>query len=151
MTINIFLLPTETLRKYPVLHVSRMCVKDYKILESNITIEKGTSIIIPTYAIHRDEKFYPDPRKFDPSRFCNENSVGKSIIDRPYLPFGDGPRYCIGQKMAKLFVKIGICSIIQQYHVDLDDRHIGKELKFSTGSFQLTPANGVHLKFRGRE
>ena len=110
-----------------------------------MTIAKGTPIIIPTFALHHDEKFYPDPKKFDPTRFCNENKSGKSIIDMPYLPFGDGPRSCIGQRMAKMFIKVAIYSILQKYYVELDDRHIGNELKFSV---TLQPVDGIHLKFK---
>lgn len=125
-------MPTETFRKYSLIHLSRVSVKDYKISGTNVTIEKGTPIIIPTFALHHDEKFYPEPEKFDPTRFYNENKAGKSMIDMPNLPFGDGPRACIGQRMGKMFVKIGNCSILQQYFIDLDDRHIGKNLETAT-------------------
>ena len=118
-------------------------MKDYKIPGTDVTIEKETSVIIPTFALHKDEKFYPDPERFDPTRFYSENKAGKSIIDMPYLPFGDGPHICIGQRMGILFAKVGIFSILQQYSVELDDRHIGKELKISVN---MHPSNGIHLK-----
>lgn len=128
--------------------MSRVCVKAYKIPGTNITIEKGTSIVIPTFAVHNDEKFYPDPKKFDPTRFYNENKAGKSINDVPYLAFGDGPRNCIGQRMGKMFVKIGIHSILQKYYIELDDRRYGRDLKFS---LNLHPIGGIHLKLNARQ
>ena len=83
------------MRKYPSLGIlNRVCNNDFEIPASNIKIEKGTPIIIPVLGLHKDPKYYPDPEKFDPERFENEN-IGK----RPssvYLPFGDGPRICIG-------------------------------------------------------
>lgn len=138
---------SETFRKYESFDLSRKCVKDYKVPGTNVTIGKGTSIIIPTFAIHNDEKFYFDPEKFDPMRFSIENKAGKSIIDRPYLIFGDGPRQCMGQRMGKIFVKIGVCSILQHFHVELDDRHIGRKLRFSVN---LHPVDGIHLKLKAK-
>ena len=144
---NVFRYTTETFRKYQSVHLGRECVKDYKIPGTNVTIEKGTSIIIPALALHHDEKFYPDPEKFDPTRFYSENKTGKNMIDRPYIPFGDGPRNCNGQRWGKTVIKVSICSILQKYHIELDDRHIGKDLKFSL-SFQ--PIGGINLKLKAK-
>lgn len=104
--------------------------------------------MIPTFAIHNDEKFFPDPEKFDPMRFYSENRPNKSIIDMPYLPFADGPRNCIGMRLAKMCIKVGIFSTLQQYTIELDDRHIGKKLKFS---MSLCPIGGIYLKFKAKQ
>lgn len=71
-----------------------MCTQKYTIAESNITLNVGDKLIIPIYSLHRDPKYYSDPEVFDPERFTEEN-----INSRPlgtFLPFGDGPRICIG-------------------------------------------------------
>lgn len=68
----------------------------------------------------------------------------------PYLPFGDGPRNCIGSRMGKLSTKVGIASILEHYTVSLGDQHVDDELEFSKTSFILTPAIGVNLKFTKR-
>lgn len=82
---------TEALRKYPIVPIlNRTCVSDYKIGSTGQTIEKGVEIFIPVFAMHRDEKYYPNPLKFDPERFNEGNSAGKNQTNRPYLPFGDG-------------------------------------------------------------
>lgn len=114
-------------------------------------LEKGTAIIVPSFSLHRDENYYPDPVKFDPSRFYSENKNGKTMIDMPYYAFGDGPRNCIGLRLARMSIKVGIVSILQKYSIEIDDRHIGKELKLSPGSLFLTPADGVYLKFKARQ
>ena len=111
-----------------------------------VTIEKGTPILIPVFSLQRDEELYPNPDQFDPTRFSNENRSNKSI----YLPFGDGPRNCIGMRMGKMSTKIGIVSILQKYKVELDERHIGKELEFSLALNVMIPNDGIHLKFRRR-
>lgn len=84
---------SETLRMWPPAPVvDRMCSKDYEIEYDGkkLLIEKGRNFYIPIYAIQHDPKFFPDPEKFDPERFSDEN---KSKINRDaYLPFGSGPR-----------------------------------------------------------
>lgn len=81
---------------YPSLpQLDRISVKKYKLPNTDLTLDVGTKISIPTFAIHYDPEYYPDPEKFDPERFSPEN-----IESRPhytYLPFGDGPRNCIGK------------------------------------------------------
>ena len=52
-------------------------------------------VYIPAFAIHRDPKIYPDPEVFDPERFNEENI--NSRHSSLFLPFGDGPRNCIGK------------------------------------------------------
>lgn len=76
-----------------------MCSKTYTIPEkypneNPITLHKGDTLIFPTYAIHRDPKYYPNPEKFDPERFSDQNK--DKILPCSYLPFGSGPRNCIG-------------------------------------------------------
>lgn len=87
---------SETLRKYPpVPTLNRECSIDYTIPDTDIVIEKGTRVLIPAYGLHHDPDYFPDPDKFDPDRFSEENK-GK-IPSYAYLPFGDGPRNCIGK------------------------------------------------------
>jgi cytochrome P450 family 6 len=71
----------------------RGCTKDYKLPGTDLVIKKGQAIVIPTIAIHHDERYYPNPEKFDPLRFSPEN---KHKIN-PYtsLAFGQGPRGCL--------------------------------------------------------
>lgn len=48
--------------------------------------KKGTEVFVPIYALQRDEKYWPDPDKYDPERFNDQNSAGKDQINRPYYP-----------------------------------------------------------------
>jgi cytochrome P450 family 6 len=85
----------ETLRKYPAVPLlTRKCVRDYKIPGEDLVIEKGTTILISILGIHYDKEYYSDPEKFDPERFTEENK--KSRHHYAHLPFGEGPRMCIG-------------------------------------------------------
>lgn len=74
-------------------------MKDYVIEpktenEKPIHIKKGDMILIPVIGIHFDPKYFPNPNKFDPDRFSDENK--SSIVPGSYIPFGVGPRNCIG-------------------------------------------------------
>lgn len=90
----------ETLRKWPPgIALERRCLNNYTIQpelpdEKPLVIEKDISIIIPVVGIHRDPKYFPNPDKFDPERFSEENKP--NIVPGSYLPFGAGPRSCIG-------------------------------------------------------
>lgn len=73
----------------------RTCTKEYTLEEKNVTIPKGTQMLIPVYGIQRDPEFYPDPEKFDPDRFSAEEKSKRHHYS--FLPFGEGPRICIGE------------------------------------------------------
>lgn len=86
---------SETLRKYPPIPIiTRQCVEDYKIPETDVLLEKGTKVMIPIKNIHYNEKIYDDPEKFDPERFSAEKKQRRHQY--AHIPFGEGPRICIG-------------------------------------------------------
>ncbi|KAG8235999.1 hypothetical protein J437_LFUL016532 [Ladona fulva] len=85
----------ETLRKYPPLAtLDRECMKEYRNEKHNLVIEKGIPIMLSLFGQHRDPKYFPDPESFIPERFSEENV--KKIPRYVYMPFGEGPRNCIG-------------------------------------------------------
>lgn len=75
--------------------LQRIVTKNYAIPNTNIILEKGSTILIPVLALHKDPEFYPDPECFDPERFTEEIKFARP--DYTYLPFGEGPRICIGK------------------------------------------------------
>lgn len=86
----------ETLRLNPLTNsVQRSAAQDYKIPGMDVVIEKGTTVIISPYAIHRDERNFDDPNTFKPERFSLKSS--KERHPCAYIPFGAGPRSCIGK------------------------------------------------------
>lgn len=84
----------ETLRKYPGLPMlNRQCTKDYPIPDTNFTIKKGTNILISIMGLHYDSKYFEHPYDFVPERFRK----GVETFNKDaYIPFGDGPKQCIG-------------------------------------------------------
>lgn len=86
----------ETLRLYPpVTILERHCKREYKAPGADVVLEKGTHVHIPVLGIHYDPDLYPQPDIFDPDRFTEDNK--KNLPSCSYLPFGDGPRICIGK------------------------------------------------------
>lgn len=92
---------SETLRKWPLcVVIDRICVKDYNLDDGKnlkFKIEKGRYIQFPTFGLHYDEKYFPEPERFNPDRFNDENK--NNIVQGTYLPFGIGPRNCIGERI----------------------------------------------------
>ncbi|PSN29867.1 Cytochrome P450 6j1 [Blattella germanica] len=89
---------SETLRMYPPLpFLDRKCTEDYKLPapsgKGNITIPAGTGIYVPLLGIHYDPEYFPNPEKYDPERFTEENKQHRPAYS--YMPFGEGPRICI--------------------------------------------------------
>lgn len=83
---------SESLRKYPPINVvTRKCTKEYKIPNSSLVVPKGTQVTIPVYSLQRDPKYFPEPEKFDPERFSDENV--QKIRPFTYLPFGKGETF----------------------------------------------------------
>jgi len=73
-------------------------------------------ILIPYYAIQRDEKYFADPSKFNPERFSKENI--ENITPFTNLPFGTGPRNCIGERFGLMQVKTGIVKILKDFRLE---------------------------------
>lgn len=142
----------ETLRKYPIVPIlNREVSKDYSFAGSGLTIDKGTGIFIPVLGIHRNPDIYENPLEFKPERFLNSptgNEYGKGLT---YFAFGDGPRNCIGSRMGKLQVKIGLFSVLSKFSIELVDKSlITKEVEFDVTQFLLVPKNSIMMKVTPR-
>lgn len=73
--------------------LDRIASTDYKI-DDNLTIPAGTPVYVNGVAMQVDPEYFPEPEVFKPERFLPENE--RNIIPYTYMPFGDGPRNCIG-------------------------------------------------------
>ncbi|CAH1401358.1 unnamed protein product [Nezara viridula] len=106
---------SETMRKYPTVPILRRVCTTPFTMPSGDRIERGDHVFIPLFSIHRDPQHYPDPEKFDPERFSPEN-IG-SIKPYTYMPFGEGPRICIGNRFGLMQTKMGIMTVIRNFKV----------------------------------
>ncbi|KAL7027300.1 hypothetical protein ACKWTF_005399 [Chironomus riparius] len=143
----------EALRKYPIVPVIfRECTKDHTFSGTNWTIEKGTQIFIPILAIQRDPEVYDNPMEFIPDRFIDSPSGNGKSEGLYYMPFGDGPRNCIGARMGKLQTKLGLAMILSKFSFELADKSLmDNEIKFEKRQFVLGPEENIMLKVRARE
>lgn len=112
---------SEILRKWPPIpNVDRVCTKPFTIEPINenekpIRFSVNQQIFIPVYGLHRDPKYFPNPEKFDPERFSEENK--HNILPYTYMPFGAGPRICIGNRFALVEVKALFFNILLNFEI----------------------------------
>ncbi|XP_032897020.1 cytochrome P450 3A8-like [Amblyraja radiata] len=136
----------ETLRLYPPApRLERICKKDVKL--NGVTIPKDTVVVIPAYALHRDPKYWPEPEEFRPERFSKE--ARETLNPAVYLPFGMGPRNCIGMRFAQLMMKMALVSLLQNLTlVPCAETPIPLELNVKG---PMHPKKPIILKFVPRE
>ncbi|CAB3404526.1 unnamed protein product [Caenorhabditis bovis] len=106
----------ETLRLYPFATAaySRKCTNSTKI--GNIDIEEGTNILVDVITMHTDEDIWgPDAKQFNPERFENRKDIPRGA----YIPFGAGPRICVGMRLSILEQKLLLAAILNRYKIKL--------------------------------
>ncbi|XP_006997397.3 cytochrome P450 3A31 [Peromyscus maniculatus bairdii] len=102
----------ETLRLYPIANrLERVCKQDVEM--DGVFIPKGSIAMIPVYALHHDPQYWPEPKEFRPERFSKENKG--NISPYVYLPFGNGPRNCIGMRFALMNMKLALTKVLQNF------------------------------------
>jgi len=129
----------ESMRLYPpVPATGRQAIDDLRLGEH--LIKAGTSIAIPIYAMHRHQKRWRDPNAFDPTRFSAANE-GK-ISRYQYMPFGAGPRICIGMAFAMIEITSILATILQNVRpAPVEDQH-----PFPVARISLHPKGGMPLR-----
>uniref|UniRef100_A0AAT9UU66 Cytochrome P450 6AED1 n=1 Tax=Maconellicoccus hirsutus TaxID=177089 RepID=A0AAT9UU66_MACHI len=108
----------ETLRKHPPAgFLLRKCTKSYQIPDTEAIIPQNTLIFISIYGVHMDRKYYEKPEQFYPEHF--EEEARNKRPKCAFIPFGDGPRNCIGERFAKLEIKIGMIHMLMNHSFDV--------------------------------
>ncbi|XP_017071563.1 probable cytochrome P450 6a19 [Drosophila eugracilis] len=134
----------ETLRMHPVVaHLVRIATKPYVYSNPKYYIEPDTGVLVPTLGIHHDPEFYPEPEKFIPERFDEEQ-----VQQRPactFLPFGDGPRNCIGLRFGRMQVIVGMALLIHNFKFELYPTKTSVPIKYKVGNILLSAEGGIHL------
>ena len=105
---------SESMRLYPpVTRVNRQITHDLTV--KDITVPGNMSLTIPVFTLHRIAEFWPEPEKFDPERFSEENKA--NIKPYTFLPFGVGPRICLGTRFAYMELKMMIVKLLQEFRI----------------------------------
>ncbi|XP_013140579.1 PREDICTED: cytochrome P450 6B5-like [Papilio polytes] len=138
----------ETLRKYPVADILlRNAQVDYPIPGTDVTIKKGQTVVISGWGIHHDPKYYPNPDKFDPERFSPENVKNRHSC--AYLPFGAGPRNCLGMRFAKWQSQVCIVKFLSKFRVE-PSKNTPVALKYDPNRLFIFPVGGIPLNVLSR-
>lgn len=134
----------ETLRLYPPLTIlQRKVVKEYKVPGKDYTLIPGQMLFVPIFSMQRDEKYFPNPYDFNPERF-NSSNIDK-IKPFSYLPFGEGPRQCIGVRFGMLQTRLGIVTFLRNVRIRECQRTV-PVIELSPTSPMLLPKHGIWLK-----
>ncbi|KAG5674637.1 hypothetical protein PVAND_004591 [Polypedilum vanderplanki] len=137
----------EALRKHPPANATRRIPReDFQVPNSKIVIEKGVHVIIPVWGIHFDPEIYPEPETYNPDRFTPEEVAKRHNMS--FLPFGEGPRVCIGERFAMVEIKLALAKILMNFEFELDYSKTPVPMPYETKRLILTAAKGVFIKFR---
>jgi cytochrome P450 len=109
---------SEGLRLYPPGWTFARSVREDDQL-AGTQIQKGSVMVIPVWAIHRDPRWWPDPERFDPDRFAN-GEAGRPRFS--YLPFSGGSRKCIGDRFAQMEAILVLAAVLRHCRVEPTDR-----------------------------
>ncbi|GAB1602224.1 cytochrome P450 3A8-like [Argonauta hians] len=136
----------ETLRMYPIaIATDRQCKIGCTI--KGVKFPEGVSVRITIDALHSNPKYWPEPEKFIPERFTEEEKANR--IPFTYLPFGGGPKICLGMRLAKLELKIAAVQMIRNFKI-LPTEKTEDPIVF-LDYFLLSAKNGVWVKFERRQ
>ncbi|WP_135362906.1 cytochrome P450 [Halosimplex halophilum] len=130
----------ETLRLYPPVHtIPRVTARDVSV--DGYRVPEGTTTHLSVVSIHRDERFYDDPGAFRPSRWRDADPQSKGYA---FVPFGAGPRDCIGRRFAALEARLALATIGRRYRLEpLADLELDPQMT-------TQPADGVPARVAER-
>ena len=131
----------EALRLYPPVYMfGRDATSDVTIGECRLP--RRTNVMISPWAMHRSAAIYPDPERFDPDRFLPENEAKRHRY--AYLPFGAGPRVCLGNHFAYMEAQLALAVLLRRFEFELmgDDE--------PEPSATLRPRYGIRMRVRRR-
>lgn len=124
----------------PVWSLSRTVLKKDKV--DGYILEEGTLIVIMIHGLHIHQELWKEPEKFNPERFKNDK--GRLIPKHHYLPFGAGPRMCIGNHFAMMEMQLLLVLMIKNFDFELIKTHPVELEPLVT----LRPKHGIKLKIK---
>lgn len=134
----------ESMRLCPPLHIfDRKCEETCEINE-RLTIPSGMDVIVPIYALHHDPDAWPDPEVYDPERFRGPAKDTRHPFQ--FLPFGAGPRNCIGMKYVMMEMKVALVRILRKFKfVRSPETQVPLVL---SSAVTLAPRDGIYLRVK---
>jgi len=133
----------ESMRLYPPAPgFAREPIEDVRI--GGYDVPRGSLITVNTYALHRDPRFFEDPERFDPERFATgwEDRIPRYA----FLPFGGGPRVCIGNGFAMMEARLILATVVQRWRLSVESGQQIVPMQLVT----LRPKNGIRMRVNKR-
>ncbi|XP_063371105.1 cytochrome P450 6B2-like [Cydia amplana] len=138
----------ESMRLFPSLgFLIRKCSKPYTFPGTGVSIDEGTAVVIPVQGLQTDEQYFEEPEEFRPERFHPDNRVHNHV----YLPFGEGPRACIGERLGLMQSLAGLAALLRQCSVAPSINTKRNPPKDPTGHVVQSLKGGVPLLLRERK
>ncbi|XP_061379435.1 cytochrome P450 6k1-like [Danaus plexippus] len=136
----------EALRKYAAMTwLDRIAQSDYKI-DDTLTIQGGTPVYINILGMHYDPEYFPDPYTFNPDRFLPENNT--NIKPYTFMPFGEGPRSCIGKRFGYMTMRTALAALFLNYEIfPLPNTPTPAQTKIDPYSMVYTPGEKLRVEF----
>jgi cytochrome P450 len=111
----------EGMRLYPPAYMtSRTATRETTV--DGVTVPEGAVAMTPFAVLHRHPGHWEDPDRFDPDRFLPEPVAGRDRY--AYLPFGGGPRSCIGERFAMLEATLALAVLLRRFEIETDGRRL---------------------------
>src|SRR5215470_5626869 len=133
----------ESMRLYPpAWSLARTVVKEFDI--AGYRIPAGANVVMSTWIMHHDSRYFPDPYKFDPDRWLTEQS--QKLPRFAYFPFGGGPRQCIGNSFAMMEATLLLAAIARRFQFRAVEGHPVLPIP----SFTLRPKYGIRMTLQCR-
>lgn len=110
----------ESFRLYPVVSVNARGVGQDVVL-SGYEVPKGSGVGMPIHVLMQDQKYFKNPQQYIPERWIKGSDLYKGTSDPfIYLPFGFGPRSCIGKRIANMEIEVALINIIRNFKVEFN-------------------------------
>ncbi|KAJ8682810.1 hypothetical protein QAD02_018602 [Eretmocerus hayati] len=107
-------------------------------------LEPGSLVVVSSVGLHADEEYWPNPTVFDPERFAG----GKDNWNKyAFLPFGEGPRKCVGKRLGIMLVKLVTATLLTNFKVEKSPR-TKLPLKLNPNSFTWVADGGLWVRFK---
>ncbi|RYD44649.1 MAG: cytochrome P450, partial [Verrucomicrobiaceae bacterium] len=129
----------EAMRLYPPIWIIERRVIEEDIV-GGYTLPAGSAVVISPYALHRHPGFWERPEEFDPTRFLGQSPAA-------YIPFGAGPRFCIGNEFAMLEAHLITAMVLQSYRL----RPISGHPVTPQPDITLRPKDGLPMTLHPRK